>query len=215
MSFDTLHLIPLQLHLHSRQTRRQQLAHYPKDLLTRQSPRNPNLTSERKSGGERWRGGGGRWRVGVKDEGKGWGWRMEYYFGTTLGSKLIQSPTSVYHLYRPPPAVVPAVVTPSVSELVTSVGDDLTSSLFCLHCPHPSIFSLPSPSLFSTISLQSHKVPIAPLPPPTVPIGSDYICPQCGQHDDGTPMICCDSCDEWLHWWVIVCVVGMGMCLAM
>ncbi|KAL5474928.1 hypothetical protein EMCRGX_G026960 [Ephydatia muelleri] len=41
------------------------------------------------------------------------------------------------------------------------------------------------------------------LPPPTaVAMGSDYICPQCKQHDDGTPMICCDSCDEWLHWWV-------------
>eukprot|EP00731_Ephydatia_muelleri_P039141 Em1142g1a len=49
----------------------------------------------------------------------------------------------------------------------------------------------------------SHKVSDT-LPPPTVPIGSDYICPQCEQHDDGTPMICCDSCDEWLHWWVKV-----------
>ena len=107
---------------------------------------------------------------------------------------------------------------------------EMTSSLACLHYSHPSLFfhllsPLPSPLLraLNHLSVQSHKVSDA-LPPPTVPIGSDYICPHCEQHDDGTPMICCDSCDEWLHWWVKVrewcgdgCVpgyvVGMGVCV--
>ena len=26
-----------------------------------------------------------------------------------------------------------------------------------------------------------------------------YICPMCERPDDGTPMICCDNCDLWLH----------------
>ncbi|CAG0913928.1 unnamed protein product [Notodromas monacha] len=30
-----------------------------------------------------------------------------------------------------------------------------------------------------------------------------WICPFCGRVDDGTPMIGCDSCDDWYHW---VCV---------
>merc|ERR1711994_135362 len=30
-----------------------------------------------------------------------------------------------------------------------------------------------------------------------------WICPGCGKQDDGSPMIGCDSCDDWYHW---VCV---------
>nr|CAD7461700.1 unnamed protein product [Timema tahoe] len=30
-----------------------------------------------------------------------------------------------------------------------------------------------------------------------------WICPACGGHDDGSPMIGCDDCDAWYHW---VCV---------
>ncbi|KAL0108606.1 hypothetical protein PUN28_015224 [Cardiocondyla obscurior] len=30
-----------------------------------------------------------------------------------------------------------------------------------------------------------------------------WICPACGQQDDGSPMIGCDDCDAWYHW---VCV---------
>lgn len=30
-----------------------------------------------------------------------------------------------------------------------------------------------------------------------------WICPTCGKQDDGSPMIGCDTCDDWYHW---VCV---------
>lgn len=29
-----------------------------------------------------------------------------------------------------------------------------------------------------------------------------WICPSCGCPDDGTPMIGCDGCDAWYHWYV-------------
>lgn len=29
-----------------------------------------------------------------------------------------------------------------------------------------------------------------------------WICPACGGQDDGSPMIGCDGCDAWYHWWV-------------
>ena len=28
-----------------------------------------------------------------------------------------------------------------------------------------------------------------------------WICPACGRQDDGTPMIGCDECDDWYHWY--------------
>jgi len=30
--------------------------------------------------------------------------------------------------------------------------------------------------------------------------GKIWICPACSKPDDGSPMIGCDSCDEWYHW---------------
>lgn len=29
-----------------------------------------------------------------------------------------------------------------------------------------------------------------------------WICPACGKVDDGSPMIGCDGCDAWYHWYV-------------
>lgn len=29
-----------------------------------------------------------------------------------------------------------------------------------------------------------------------------WICPTCGKQDDGSPMIGCDGCDAWYHWYV-------------
>lgn len=31
-----------------------------------------------------------------------------------------------------------------------------------------------------------------------------WICPTCGKKDDGSPMIGCDGCDAWYHWYVTV-----------
>lgn len=57
--------------------------------------------------------------------------------------------------------------------------------------------------------------PVKPKPPPkpkkieqtfkkTDEHGNEvWICPACGQQDDGRPMIGCDGCDAWYHW---VCV---------
>lgn len=28
-----------------------------------------------------------------------------------------------------------------------------------------------------------------------------WICPACGRQDDGSPMIGCDDCDAWYHWY--------------
>lgn len=30
-----------------------------------------------------------------------------------------------------------------------------------------------------------------------------WICPACGKVDDGSPMIGCDGCDAWYHWYVL------------
>lgn len=27
-----------------------------------------------------------------------------------------------------------------------------------------------------------------------------WVCPSCGKQDDGSPMIGCDTCDDWYHW---------------
>jgi len=27
-----------------------------------------------------------------------------------------------------------------------------------------------------------------------------WICPNCARQDDGSPMIGCDTCDDWYHW---------------
>lgn len=32
--------------------------------------------------------------------------------------------------------------------------------------------------------------------------GKIWICPACNRQDDGSPMIGCDKCDEWFHWYV-------------
>lgn len=29
-----------------------------------------------------------------------------------------------------------------------------------------------------------------------------YFCPVCHKQDDGSPMVGCDGCDEWCHWYV-------------
>lgn len=29
-----------------------------------------------------------------------------------------------------------------------------------------------------------------------------WICPACSGADDGSPMIGCDECDDWYHWYV-------------
>lgn len=31
-----------------------------------------------------------------------------------------------------------------------------------------------------------------------------WICPTCGKQDDGSPMVGCDGCDAWYHWYVIL-----------
>jgi len=33
-----------------------------------------------------------------------------------------------------------------------------------------------------------------------------WICPACKQADDGSPMIGCDVCDDWYHWYVTLSV---------
>jgi len=30
-----------------------------------------------------------------------------------------------------------------------------------------------------------------------------WICPACKMQDDGSPMIGCDKCDDWYHWYGI------------
>ncbi|KAL0108604.1 hypothetical protein PUN28_015224 [Cardiocondyla obscurior] len=53
------------------------------------------------------------------------------------------------------------------------------------------------------------KLPNPLAPPQQLPYYFDrvgrqvWICPACGQQDDGSPMIGCDDCDAWYHW---VCV---------
>ena len=30
------------------------------------------------------------------------------------------------------------------------------------------------------------------------------LCPNCGEGEDGTHMICCDGCDRWHHWRCVI-----------
>lgn len=40
-----------------------------------------------------------------------------------------------------------------------------------------------------------------------------WICPTCGKKDDGSPMIGCDGCDAWYHWYVIVFFFLFRLCI--
>ncbi|XP_012543687.1 transcription initiation factor TFIID subunit 3 isoform X2 [Monomorium pharaonis] len=63
--------------------------------------------------------------------------------------------------------------------------------------------SIPSPQFDNPPKLPNPLVP--PQPPYYFDRGGRqvWICPACGNQDDGSPMIGCDDCDAWYHW---VCV---------
>ncbi|XP_025988155.2 transcription initiation factor TFIID subunit 3 isoform X2 [Solenopsis invicta] len=62
---------------------------------------------------------------------------------------------------------------------------------------------IPSPQFDNPPKLPNPLVP--PQPPYYFDRGGRqvWICPACGNQDDGSPMIGCDDCDAWYHW---VCV---------
>ncbi|XP_012221841.2 transcription initiation factor TFIID subunit 3 isoform X3 [Linepithema humile] len=69
--------------------------------------------------------------------------------------------------------------------------------------------SLPQSEQIPSPHFDPPKIPNPLAPPQQPPYYFDrggrqvWICPACGNQDDGSPMIGCDDCDAWYHW---VCV---------
>jgi hypothetical protein len=71
--------------------------------------------------------------------------------------------------------------------------------------PKPSVQLGKSDSLVikSSPPVKVPSIKVQQKAPPSIVVAKSsseiYICPLCKRPDDGTPMICCDNCDVWLH----------------
>ncbi|XP_042213452.1 transcription initiation factor TFIID subunit 3-like isoform X2 [Homarus americanus] len=108
----------------------------------------------------------------------------------------------------PPPTPTPAA--PSLSIPATSSAGGTDQSFPSQPVPTSVPIVSPPPDTPKTSKKQEQKG-TGLLTETVGPIGhfvddqgnEVWICPTCGKQDDGSPMIGCDTCDDWYHW---VCV---------
>ncbi|ELU12135.1 hypothetical protein CAPTEDRAFT_175820 [Capitella teleta] len=107
--------------------------------------------------------------------------------------KLSRSP--VRHLSPPPPRT-PSPATSSSSGPVS---------------PGSPEAPLPTPLITQTVAAKAGKGPPASSGVFSETVGKivdesgqiTWICPTCKKADDGSPMIGCDNCDDWYHWFCV------------